>query len=104
MQINDWDNNDVKWMVAAWNYEAKDMVSIAKVAMEKGYNLQFITDKQELFDYINKPGRSDDPIDEMAFLLMEQHLTRRIQINISIFRTQDIKINMHWHWGIVMMR
>ena len=66
-KINAWNNDDVKWMVAAWNYSASDMVNITKTAIENGYNLQFITDKQQLFDYINKDGREDDLIDEMAF-------------------------------------
>ena len=44
-KINAWNNDDVKWMVAAWNYSASDMVNITKTAIENGYNLQFITDK-----------------------------------------------------------
>ena len=66
-QINDWDNDDVKWMVSLWNYSASDMVNIARTAKKHNYNLKFITDKQQLFDYINKDGREDDLIEEMAF-------------------------------------
>ena len=66
-QINDWGSDDVTWMVANWNYSASDMVNFAKTANEYGVNFAVINDKQELFDYINKDGRENDLIEEMAF-------------------------------------
>lgn len=54
-------------MVANWNYSAADMVRFAKTANEYGVNFVVINDKQQLFDYINKDGRENDLIEEMAF-------------------------------------
>ena len=69
-KINDWNSKDadgITWAVANWNYTAEDLDNFATTANEYGVNFMIINDKQELFDYINKEGRAEDPIEEMAF-------------------------------------
>ena len=59
--------NDITWIVAEWNYSAWDLRKFGIVARERGINYQTISNKQQLFDYINKEGRSEDLIEAMTF-------------------------------------
>ena len=67
LQIKDWNSDDITWMIAMENYNMADAVSITKTAVNLNVNCQFIFNKQQIFDYINKDGREDDLIEEMAF-------------------------------------
>lgn len=69
-QIVEWktvSDESISWVVANWNYSTKDLQNFREVADTYGVNLIVIDDKKELFNYINKPGRSDDLITDMAF-------------------------------------
>ncbi len=59
--------NDITWVVADWNYSEWDLRKCSLVASERGINFKTISDKQQLFDYINKDGRNEDPIEAMTF-------------------------------------
>ncbi len=66
-QIRDWKSENVTWIVANWNYNIADRVAFTRTALEYNVNFKMIDNKQELFDYINKDERKNDPIEEMTF-------------------------------------
>ena len=59
--------NDITWIVADWNYPEHKLRSFRNTARERNINFMTISDKQELFDYINKDDREKDPIEAMSF-------------------------------------
>ena len=69
-QIKDWKKSTdetIAWIIANWNYSESDIANFEKVAAENGVYCLIISDKSELFDYIEKENRANDLITEMSF-------------------------------------
>jgi RHS repeat-associated protein len=74
LQIRHWkyvdfynSNESIGWIIAKFNYSEDDIKAFQTVAKNYGVSLTLIEDKQDLFKYMNKPGREDDLISEMSF-------------------------------------
>ena len=70
LQIHDWQALSpemITWFIANWKYSPDDLANFKTVADMHGVSLTIMDNKQQLFDYMNKAGRADDPITAVSF-------------------------------------